>query len=402
MATQGRGQLGTRYRLWVAGTTVSEVGDDALYFALGWTAAAYGGVAAGWVLAAITAPRVALTLVGGVVTDRLGPRAVVVAAQSGLLLATLATAATALVVGTPLWLLLTFAAALGVATAFLFPSTNTLVARVVDPETLPRALSLRQLGFHVASLAGGPAGGLLVAAGGLALVLWTNSATFLLALGAVLLLRPPRPTPAAPGGSLLGGIADGLRIAWSEGTLRTVLGLYALTAGCALPVGSLLVPLLARERAWPSGAAGVVVGAVGLGAAAVALAIARLGVYRRTGAAIAVGLTACGGAAVLLAVAPAVWVAAAAGAVLGAGLAMFIAHGGPAVVAHSPDTHLARVSALLGLVQSGALIATNPLLGALAQLAAPATATIVAGGMLLLGAALAASSGRLGTARAPA
>ena len=60
------------YLVWLTGAVVSQVGDAALYFALGWAASAHGGPAAGLVLSWIGLPRTVLLLVGGAVGDRLG------------------------------------------------------------------------------------------------------------------------------------------------------------------------------------------------------------------------------------------------------------------------------------------------------------------------------------------
>ncbi len=107
------GGLPRGYRVWVGASTASQVGDVGLYLALGWAASAYGGAAVGLVLACITVPRVVLLLPGGSVVDRAGPRRVLLVSD-GLLLAVSAVAAVvALLAGTPLWLLVALALALG-------------------------------------------------------------------------------------------------------------------------------------------------------------------------------------------------------------------------------------------------------------------------------------------------
>ena len=60
---------------------------------------------------------------------------------------------------------------------------------------------------------------------------------------------------------------------------------------------------------------------------------------------------------------------------------MFTAHLGPVVLGSAPRTHLARVQALVGLVQVLAVTITNAGLGALAGGTSPA----VAGGVCALG-----------------
>lgn len=400
MLTQVPAGLGPRYRAWVVASTLSESVDDAAYFALAWAAAGFGGPAAGLVMAAITGPRVALTLVGGAVTDRVGPRGVVVGSLATLVVAAALTAGLTGILGTPLALLVGFALVIGVATAFLFPSTNAMVARAVAPADLARALSLRQVGYQVASLAGRPLGGLLVGLGGLALVLWTNAATFLVAIGAVLLLRLPRHEPAPRTGSMAADIGSGLRTAWREPGLRTVLCLYAVAAGAALPVGSLLVPLLATTHGWTATTAGLVAGAAGLGATATALVVARTGAHPRTAAAVAVGLAACAAGALVLAATPITALAMAGAALHGAGLAVFIAHGGPVVVTHTPSSHLARLQAVLGVVQSVAMFLLSPLLGVVAGID-PRLAVVLAVVLLLTAAVAAARSRNLGGRSGP-
>lgn len=79
------------------------------------------------------------------------------------------------------------------------------------------------------------------------------------------------------------------------------------------------------------------------------------------------GLLAPGIIAVAPAETAAVAVAVAGGTVVGAGSGMFACHIGPLVLTDFPDTHLARMQALLVLVQSLALVVGNNALGALAD-----------------------------------
>lgn len=71
-------RLPATYGIWLTGSLISQLSDSALYFGLGWAASASGGSAAGLVLSAITLPRAALLLVGGVVGDRAGARKVMI------------------------------------------------------------------------------------------------------------------------------------------------------------------------------------------------------------------------------------------------------------------------------------------------------------------------------------
>ena len=87
MTTLRREPLPIAFRVWVCGALASQLGDSAMYFALGWAASARGGTAAGLVLSAISLPRALLLLLGGAVGDRLGARRVMITGDGLMLVA---------------------------------------------------------------------------------------------------------------------------------------------------------------------------------------------------------------------------------------------------------------------------------------------------------------------------
>jgi len=388
----GAQEIPVLFRVWVGASTVSQIGDAIMYFGLGWYASAYGGGAAGLVLAAVTVPRAVLMLVGGAVSDRHGPRVVLLAADVAM--ATVALAALAAVAGwgTPLWLLAALAAATGTLTSFAYPSAGAFPALIVPEPVLPRALALRNAGAQLATLAGNPLGGLVVAAGGMVAVLGFDALSFVAVVVVVALVRTPPVVPREVR-SLLGEIREGVRVAAADPALRLVLGLYAVAGGLVLPLEALLLPLLARSAGWSAAETGLVAGAIGVGAFAGALGVSRTGTHRRAGLLAGIGLAGTAAGAVGLVLAPLLVWGILAGLVDGLGLALFIAHAGPVIVARSPATHLSRMQALLGVVQAITLVVTQTLVGQLASAAGAATATVV------VAAALAAAGLLAGTRR---
>ncbi|WP_079008115.1 MFS transporter [Streptomyces sp. XY431] len=388
-----RPALPAPYLRWLAGAQLGALGDAALAFALGWAAAAHGGAAAGLVLTVITVARTVLVLVGGAVADRLGARRVMLAGDAVMLAATLALAAAAGLLGTPLRLLLLAALVIGVVDAFYLPASGSMPRLLVDAGQLPRALALRQAGGQLAALLGAPLGGALVAAGGLPGAALVDAASFAVLL-LVLLLLPvsdPRRAPAAradtdtdtdtdtgtdrPAG-LVREAAAGVRLATGDRLLRAALLLAGAAAGAVLPVVSLLGPLLARSAGWGAGAAGLVAGAQGAGVLAVAVLLARrgAGAGRRplgAGTGAAAGLCAAAAGIALLAAAPVPAAAVVGGLLTGAGSGLFAGRLGPLVLGAAPDSHLSRVQALLTLVQSAALVLSTGALGLLADTAGP-------------------------------
>ncbi|WP_327177481.1 MFS transporter [Streptomyces sp. NBC_01335] len=389
--TGHRPPLPRSYLWWLGGILTSLVGNSVLYFALGWAAGAHGGGVAGLALSAITLPRVLFLLVGGAVGDRVSARRVLITGDAAMLAFTLVLAAVAFHLGTPPWLLMATGVAIGVVDAFYLPASGSMPRRLVDEEQLPRALSLRQVGGQVIAMGGGPLGGALVGLAGLAGAALVDAGTFALTLVVLLAVRPRREAPVRapePSGNILKEAMDGIRVAFVHPILRPALCLTGFAAGFLLPVLSLLLPLLAREREWGASGAGLVIGAQGVGMVAITLAVVKRGPLGRPGLLSAGALVLAGTGVLVLALAPGAPVAVLAGLVIGAGNGLFSAHIGPLVLASAPESHLSRVQAVLVLVQSLALLLMNNVFGTGVDLAG-AGPVLVTGAVLLIGAGLA-------------
>jgi MFS family permease len=113
------------FKVWVCGALVSQFGDAAMYFALGWAASAHGGTAAGLVLSGIVLPRTALLLVGGVTGDRIGARRVMITGDAIMLVGAVGLGLIARRSGTSLPLLLAAAVIIGIVDAFYLPSSGS-------------------------------------------------------------------------------------------------------------------------------------------------------------------------------------------------------------------------------------------------------------------------------------
>lgn len=377
------------YLFWLVGTRASLFGDAVLYFALGWAASAHGGGTGALVLTAITVPRTVLLLLGGAVGDRFGARRVMITCDVAMLTATLVLALVGWRSGASPWFLVMVAVVIGTVDAFYLPATGSMPRRLVGKEQLPRALAMQQAGSQIVSLLGAPVGAVLAASAGLTGAALADAVTFAVVLVVLVRVRPAfdveRPPP---GQGLVAGAVDGVRIAVGDPVLRPALLLTAAAAGFLLPVISLLNPLLAREHGWSAGVAGLVAGGQSVGMITVALVVSRRGTMARIGRGAALGLcvAAPGIAAVALAGEAAVAVAVFGGFVVGAGSGLFACHIGPLVLTGVPDTHLARMQALLVLVQSLALVVGNNVLGALADAqGATLAAAVCAGGACAAG-----------------
>jgi len=377
------------YLVWLSGVSVGRLGDAVLTFALGWAAAGHGGTTAALVLTLSGLPRLVLLVLGGAVADRFGARRLLIAGEAAALALTVVLALALARFGAPTWLLLTASLALGTVTAFCLPATGSMSRRLVPDDQLARALALRQGSGQVVLLAAAPLGGALVASVGLPAIAWADAVALAVSLGVLVAVREL--SGSAPDGLAVGAgrrrrldLADGFRVVARTPGLRRGLALTGAGAALLLPVPSLLVPLLGRASGWGPGATGVVAGAVGVGVVCAALLAAR----RRPVASPAVAAPAASGL-VLGAVGtgvlassqvvggPAGTVVAVLGAlVFGVGNGVFVARLAPFVLGSAPRSHLARVQALVGLVQLVPVMATNTLLGALSEHASPGLALV--------------------------
>lgn len=317
----GAAHLPRSYVVWLGGALASQLGDAALYFALGWAASARGGPAAGLVLSAVSLPRTVLLLVGGAIGDRLGARRVMIAGDSIMLVVAAVLAAVSWRWGTPLALLVLAGLVIGTVDAFYLPSAGSMPRQLVEDSQLARAVALRQSGSQLVSIVGGPAGGVLVAAAGFAAASLTDSVSFGVVLVALIAIRPRWTPPAGPRRSVLRESADGIRVAVKTPGLGAALLLVAGVAGFVIPVTSLLVPLLARQHHWTAAVPGLIVGAQAAGNIAVTLWVARRGGATRPGIAAAVALIVIATGQLIVGLAPARPLAVAGGALMGAGSA---------------------------------------------------------------------------------
>ncbi|MDI2129896.1 MFS transporter [Yinghuangia seranimata] len=373
------------FKVWVGAALISQLGDAALYFALGWAATAHGGAAAGLVMTMIVLPRTVLLLLGGAVGDRAGARRVMLVGDAVMFVVALTLALAAWRLGTPLALLLVAALVIGVNDAFYLPASGAMPRVLVDSEHVARATAMRQSGSQLVAMAGGPLGGAVVAYAGLPASAAVDAATFGVVLVVLLRIRPRfAPPQPAERRHIVREAADGVAVVMRTPGLRGVLCLMAAAAGFVIPVGSLLVPLLCRSRAWDASAAGLITGAQSVGTVAVTLAVTWKGTARRLMTVAAAGMVLAALGLAGLALTPSRAVAVVSALCGGAGIGLLISHLAPVLITAAPESHLTRVQSLFTLTQSAALLLTVNVLGGVAHAFGPragiALCAVVLGG----------------------
>jgi MFS family permease len=219
-------------------------------------------------------PVTMLSLWAGVLADRVDRRKMLLVTQScalvqAVLLATLTTTG-----HIQPWMLLALAFGFGVFNAFDLPGRQSFVMDLVGREDLPNAIALNSAAFNTARIIGPAIAGILVAALGEQGAFWTNAASYLVVLGALLSVRLPS-RPAVPSARTGDSLMEGVRYALRTTSIRNLLVLLAICAGLGFQYMTLL-PVFARTILHTDARGyGLMVSAFGLGSLVAALGMTR-------------------------------------------------------------------------------------------------------------------------------
>jgi MFS family permease len=383
--------------VWI-GETVSMFGDQFYLVALPWLALALTGssLALGLVLMAAAIPRAALMLVGGALSDRYDPRAIMVAssaARAGLV------GILALLVWTDaiqLWHLYLLGAGFGAADAFFQPAALALVPRLVPEDRLEASNALVMGSMAVMGMIGPAIAGVAIAATGTALGFGIDAATFAFAVMTLLFVRRPASVMGAAAASSNGGtlpaIVAGLRYASGDAQIRIVL--LAVAVINLAVVGPFFVGLPVLVDGFDSGplAYGMVLSAFGGSALAGAVVAGSLGTRIKMSLAIPATAVALAIGMILIGLAPNVWAVTLAAVPLGAGVGVLQVSGMAWLQRRSDPVYLGRVMSLVMFAVMGLTPLSYAIAGAVAE-GGTAILFIGAGaGMILLAATTSLSS----------
>ena len=272
------------FRLLWTGMTVSLLGDGFFLVAIAWqvyqltnapTALAVVGLA-------MTVPHVLFLLLGGVVSDRIDRRRVMLGADvvRGLAIGTMGILS---VNGSvELWHLMALSAAYGAGTAFFGPAFDAIVPDIVPMELLGEANSLDQFVRPIALRLLGPAvGGALIAAVGVGWAFVLDGASFAVSILTLLLMRA-RPIEREAGESAAREIREGFAYVrahvWLWGTFAAATIAYLLFMG---PTEVLVPYVVKNELGGGARTLGFVFAMGGVGAIGAALVMGQRSLPRR-------------------------------------------------------------------------------------------------------------------------
>jgi MFS family permease len=238
-------------------------------------------VAAQWLMTSLTSsallvgaiqatslPVLVLAVPAGVLGDLLDRKRLILAGQFVMLVAAAGLGALALAGAVTPGLLLLLLCGIGVGQGLVGPTAQTLQPELVPPAERSQAIALGAVNQNLARAIGPAIGGLLLAATSAAAVFFVNALSFVAVLVAVTLTAVPARVAAFPREHVRQALGAGYRFVRNAPELGAVMTRAAAFAFFAGGVWALL-PLVARDKlGLGSGAYGVMLGCVGVGAAA--------------------------------------------------------------------------------------------------------------------------------------
>jgi MFS family permease len=273
------------FRLLWGAMCISLLGDGAFLVALAWQVYALSDAptALSVVGIAMTVPTIVFLLVGGVASDRLDRRSIMVAADVGRGVALALMAALAISGQLELWHLVILAAIYGTGSAFFAPAFDAFVPDLLSGQNLAQANALDQLVRPIALRFIGPAlGGVVVGAGGAGSAFALDAASFAISGVVLMRIRPTARRDTGPAGSVLADLRAGWRYvrarSWLWATFASAAVAYLLFMG---PVEVLLPYVVKHPLHGGATDLGIVFAAGGLGSVACAMVIGRRGLPRR-------------------------------------------------------------------------------------------------------------------------
>ena len=352
-----------------------------------------------------TAPGLVLTLVGGVIADKVDRKRLLIYTQAGAGLSALALAALmwagairwegAARRPTDVWMVLVLSFVTGCCWAISGPSYQAITVDLVGREDLANAIALNSSQFQLARVAGPTLAAVTMKLLGMTGCFFANGlsyAAIILALSRVSLERrsvppPPGPVEGEKAGvarrSMWDDLAEGFRYVRGRPRLGTVLLCSAVLCLFGSPY-IVLLPLVARNvYGWDEAGLSLLMGTAGTGALVGALGLAYLGDVRRKGLVLLAAMLSAGASIVSFSVAPSPRVGVPLLFVAGMSMVSFFALGNTLVQQLVTDEMRGRVMSMWILTFIGTLPVSGFLSGAAADRFG-ARPTLAACGLVIL------------------
>jgi MFS family permease len=364
----------SNFRRYVAGQSLSLIGTWVETVAQGLLVLqlTHSGLLLGLTTAARYAPILMLSPYAGLLIDRFNKRRVLLVTQVGLGVVSLLLGFAVLSGQVRLWQVVVLALAFGTFSAADNPARQAFVSELVRQSLLRNAVILNSILVNIARVIGPTIAAVVIHAAGIGWCFMINAVSFLAVIGSLLVLdvdqlHPTNPTPRGPG-----QIRDGFRYAAGVPEIIRPLIMMALVGTFAFEF-EVSLPLLAHG-AFRGSAHAYSTLLSGFGAGALIGGVYAAG-RPRTGVA-PLGRVAFlyAVAMMVLALAPTLWAAVGACALVGLAAILFLTTGNSTVQLASDPHYRGRVMALWSTALVGSTPIGAPIIGAISEVLDPRAA----------------------------
>jgi MFS family permease len=264
------------YQLWFGGQLVSVIGTWMQSIAQGWLVyqLSHSEFALGMVGFASAIPVLLVSPWGGVITDVVPKRTLLVITQSTAMLLAFVLAALTFTNTVQVWHILVLAALLGVVNAFDAPARQAFVVDLVGRKDMVNAIALNSMMLNGARVIGPALGGYLLAWLGSSWCFLINGISFIAVIASLLAMRVPPHIALNRFEKPLKQFAEGLRYASSQREIRGLLLLAVVFSIFGMAYAALLPAFVDQVLHSNAGGYGAINALVGAGAVLAALYLA--------------------------------------------------------------------------------------------------------------------------------
>ncbi|HEY2887518.1 MAG TPA: MFS transporter [Candidatus Limnocylindrales bacterium] len=377
------------FRIFLAGTFISNVGSWMQVTSLGWLVLRLTGSAGLLGIASFvgSAPAIFLTLYAGALADSIDQRRLLLVTQIGLAIFAGILAILVQVDSILFWEILVLACLAGIANALAGPAFQAIIPALVERDALGNAIALNSAQFNLARIVGPAIAGVLIGVAGEAPSFWLNAASFIAVMVALIAIRmPTEQSIERARAGLWANLGEGFTYVRGRRPLLALLVLAMAPAVFILPYLTLL-PIFADELGIGAAGLGLLTASIGVGALAGAMAVAlrrRAGANGRT---LAIGLSLMSLSVAVFALSRIELLTCVALAVLGASQVAYYTSTNTLIQLLSPGRLRGRIMSIYVLTSIGISPIGSLLAGGVAEVIG-APLTLAAGGVLTIQALL--------------